>query len=99
MREAAQAVRGEGDSPFTRLLSVMPPMALGLLIRALPVAARGRMLEMWTHHGPKIAGQTRSVIDELLGRAAARGVATPRLRELRDRLGATPAAPIATAAR
>ena len=97
IHEAARVVRAEVDGPVAFLLATAPAAAIGLLLRGLPQLTRGNVATMWSHHGPKIAAQTRVVLDDVLARAAAKGEPAERLRALRDRLGAPPvvAAPLA----
>ena len=82
MAEAARAFRAEAEGPM-RLLSYAPAGALDLMIRALPRLTPGDLRQMWSHHGPKIQEQTRTLVDAMLARA---GDAAPKLRELRARL-------------
>ena len=82
--EAARAVRDDDADLSLRLLTLVPAAALDLLLRALPVAATANLREMWKHHGPKIRGQTREILDRAIERS--RSDELPRLRELRARL-------------
>jgi hypothetical protein len=42
---------------------------------------------MWAVHGPKIAGQTRKMLDSIIERGDRSSRATDGLKELRRRLG------------
>jgi hypothetical protein len=42
---------------------------------------------LWSVHGPKVAGQTRKMLDAIIARGEARSRATDGLKELRRRLG------------
>lgn len=95
MREAGAVVRAELSamaSPLALLLAMTPAPALGVLLRGLPQLTRGDASAMWTVHGPKIAAQTRAVLDEVAARAAAAGLSAPSVTTLRARLEAASAA-------
>lgn len=42
---------------------------------------------LWSVHGPKVAGQTRKMLDAIIARGKAGSRATDGLKELRRRLG------------
>jgi hypothetical protein len=90
MREAL-AVGDERRTTLGRLLRHTPPGALSLLMRALPTVAGEQVRAMWSHHGPKVAAQTRQMLDGMLARAEASGAPVEHLRRLRERLPSTPA--------
>lgn len=58
---------------------------LSLALRAAP-ALPADMRAMWLVHGPKIAGQTRLLLDGVIARVEAAGKPSVSLRELRRRL-------------
>lgn len=42
---------------------------------------------LWSVHGPKVAGQTRKMLDAIIARGEAGSRATDGLKEMRRRLG------------
>lgn len=94
MREAAQAAGKASPGLPSWLLRHAPTGALSLVPRALPLLADEQVRSMWQHHGPKIAAQTRGVLDDLLARAGNRDL--PHLRALRRRLDSAATEPAAS---
>jgi hypothetical protein len=76
MKEALRAV----DST---LMLPVPLISNGLRIASV---APQTFRAMWRVHGPKIAAQTRSHLDTLIGRARERGLEPSSLKELRQRI-------------
>ena len=68
MHEAAVAVGAEAEG-VSRFLSFIPAGALSIALRALPRLAGKDVRAMWSHHGPKIAAQTRAILDEVMQKA------------------------------
>jgi len=85
MREGLRAVLGK---PAARFVGLAPAPLLSVMLRAFPSLAPKGVLDMWRVHGPKIAGQTRAMLDTIIARGADRAAATDHLRELRRRLDA-----------
>ncbi len=88
IRDSFRAKTEARELPARRLSSVPSwHVALGGGLGRLFI---GRAtLAMWRHHGPKIAAQTRAMLDAVLARARQGDVATPGLRALRERLDAS----------
>ncbi len=70
-----------------RLFGLAPKVVLSTVLKAAPRMAGKDLLDMWRVHGPKIAGQTRQLLDALIVRGDQRASATGTLKELRRRLG------------
>jgi ketopantoate reductase len=71
-----------------RLVALAPAPLFAAALRAAPAMLPRGAKEMWRVHGPKIAGQTRQLLDLLIARAAAAAAPVDGLRELRRRLDA-----------
>jgi hypothetical protein len=69
-----------------RLLALTPKALLSTVLRAAPRVAGKGVTDMWRVHGPKIAGQTRELLDALIARGEDRAASTGSLKELRRRL-------------
>jgi hypothetical protein len=80
---AARSAREALDAVGSPLL--VPAPLISATLRALPLAPK-MVREMLQVHGPKIAGQTRMMLDDMLARAAKRGRPVDNLHALRSRL-------------
>jgi ketopantoate reductase len=87
-RLAADAAK-EGLSAIAGALGVLGAQPiLSLMLRATP-RLPADVQAMWRVHGPKIASQTRVLLDGVYARTRAAGGRTTRLGELRERLAMT----------
>jgi hypothetical protein len=86
MREAARAVRAQSRGLAGWVLRWAPRPVLGVLVQLLPHLLSTEQRTMWRQHGPKIAAQTRRMLDEVLVQAREGGVAAPNLQALREGL-------------
>ena len=91
IREAAAILGAASGHLGARLLSLSPTVALSALLATLPRLTPPQARRMWRHHGPKIGGQTRQVIADLIARGDGREVGA--LVALRQRLGPPPVEP------
>jgi hypothetical protein len=82
-RGMKEGMRAVSSSPVARLLNLTPRPLLATLLRVAP-RLPADMQEMWRVHGPKLASQTRHLLDHLIARAP--DEEAPTLRELRRRL-------------
>jgi hypothetical protein len=73
-REAARAVRDDAPGAVAAILAGAPAQATSAALRALPHLLGAEARAMWRHHGPKIAGQTRHTLDEVIARSERRGL-------------------------
>jgi hypothetical protein len=86
MREAARAVSGEARGMVAFILRHLPVLGFSVVLSLLPLLVSPRLGAMWRSHGPKIAGQTRHMMERLLDQGRKRGVPTPSLEALRQSL-------------
>jgi hypothetical protein len=70
-----------------RLVSLVPRPLVSAVLRVAPRLLTDEMRAMWRVHGPKIAGQTHHMLDQIIARGNERSAATASLTELRKRLG------------
>jgi ketopantoate reductase len=68
-----------------KLIALTPTPLVGAALRVTPALVPRAARDMWRVHGPKIAAQTRALLDAMIARADERGGADG-LRELRRRL-------------
>jgi ketopantoate reductase len=68
----------------SRLIGLTPAPLISTMLRAAPQVVPRGVQEMWRVHGPKIAGQTRALLDTLIARAD--GHDDESLKDLRSRL-------------
>jgi hypothetical protein len=85
MREGVQAMVPSVWA--ARLVGLAPELLLSTLLKAAPTLGGQNVREMWRVHGPKIAGQTRHLLDTIIERGNRRASSTESLKELRRRLG------------
>lgn len=90
-RSMREGLRAMVKNPIaSRLIGWAPAPLISTMLRAAPKMVPKDVKEMWRVHGPKIAGQTRALLDTLIARAADRGDgAADDLKELRRRLDKT----------
>lgn len=69
------------------LLRRTPLPLFSAMLRLAPRLLSAETRAMWTVHGPKVAGQTRQMLDAIIARGEAGDRATDGLKELRRRLG------------
>jgi hypothetical protein len=91
----ALTVVGEARGAAAMLLRAAPVGLLAALLATVRLFLTRRLLAMWQSHGPKIEGQTRTMLDELLARARRDGVAVPHLAELHRMLASSATAQLA----
>jgi hypothetical protein len=89
MREALTVAR-EARGLSATMIRIMPTVFVALFLAIARLFVNKNLAAMWAHHGPKVAGQTRAMLDTMLTRADSAGVATPSLRELRSSLSDQP---------
>jgi len=84
LREGVAAVT---PGPAARLVAHAPLPLVSAMLRLAPRLLSAETRAMWSVHGPKIAGQTRAMLDAIIARGDAASRATDGLKELRRRLG------------
>jgi ketopantoate reductase len=70
-----------------RLAGLAPQAVLAAMLRVAPRMLTDDVRAMWRVHGPKIAGQTRHMLDQIIARGSEQSRPTAALVELRRRLG------------
>jgi ketopantoate reductase len=70
-----------------RLAGMAPQGVLAAVLKVAPRMLPDDVRAMWRVHGPKIAGQTRRMLDQIIARGTERSRPTEALTELRRRLG------------
>src|SRR5581483_1610703 len=91
-RSMREGLRAMFKNPIaSRLIGPTPMPLLSTMLRAAPSVMPAGVKEMWRVHGPKIAGQTRALLDTLIARAEGQDAESAgSLKELRRRLEKTP---------
>lgn len=84
-RAATEGLRAMSGGVASRLLGFAPSPLVAMLLRVAPAMPKD-VQAMWRVHGPKIAGQTREILDRVIARGVARSAETGSLSELRRRL-------------
>jgi ketopantoate reductase len=87
MRESL-AIAREATGPAAALVRLLPASLIALGLATMRLFVSRHLVAMWQHHGPKIAGQTRLMLETMLVRAEAAQLTAPSLTELRARLDA-----------
>jgi ketopantoate reductase len=90
-RSMREGMRAMVKHPLAqRLIGLAPAPLFATVLRAAPAVVPRGVKEMWRVHGPKIAQQTRALLDSMIARVEREGGAADAesLKELRRRLGA-----------
>jgi hypothetical protein len=70
-----------------KLVGLAPRPLVSAMLKVAPRFLTEDVRAMWRVHGPKIAGQTRFMLDQIIARGTERSTHTDSLKELRKRLG------------
>jgi hypothetical protein len=80
MADAISAVTADETGATERILASMPPLQQRL------GSTNDNLRAIWRSHGPKVAAQTRQLVDGLIGEARRKNIPVERLTALRERL-------------